>query len=129
MTLAVMFLFVAAFPSMAGSQQSWGEAVGGLRVGIAPVSPGGWPSRGAEITIALQNVGDKDFVLNLGRMMANGKVMFQEAIQLTLTDEKNQTRELQFFDRRYPGVGGRLDDFTVALRSGSTYVLRTSLDN
>ena len=111
------------------SPESWGEAVAGLRVAIASVTAGMWPRRGAQLTIALHNVGDKDFVLNLGSMLANGKVMFPDAIQLTLTDEMGLTRELQFFDRRYPAVAGRVDDFIIALRSGSTYLLRTSLDN
>ena len=111
------------------SPEFWGEAVSGLRIAIAPVTTGAWPGRGAQLAIGLQNVGDKDFVLNLGSILANGRVMFPDAIQLTLTDEKGLTRELQFFDRRYPVVAGRIDDFTVALRSGSTYLLRTNLDN
>jgi hypothetical protein len=61
-------------------------------------------------------------------MIPNGKVMFPTAIRLTLTDAAGQTRELDFSDRRYPAVAGRVDDFTVALRSGSIYALRVSLN-
>ena len=61
-------------------------------------------------------------------MLANGKVMFPAAVRLVLTDPAENTRELQFFDRRYSVIAGRLDDFTVALRAGATYVFPVSLD-
>jgi hypothetical protein len=61
-------------------------------------------------------------------MLANGKVMLPAAIRLLLTDPAGHTRELQFFDRRYPAVAGRVDDFTVALRARSIYALRVSLN-
>ena len=61
-------------------------------------------------------------------MLGNGKVMFPTAVRLILTDLAGKTRELEFFDRRYPGVAGRVDPFTVSLRAGSIYVLRTSLN-
>jgi hypothetical protein len=78
--------------------------------------------------VALQNIGNTDFVVNLGFMLANGKVMFPEAVRLSLTDPAGDTRELQFFDRRYPAIAGRLDDFTVALRAGAAYEFPVSLD-
>jgi len=36
--------------------------------------------------VAIDNVGDRDVVVNLGYMIANGKVMFPEAVRLLLTD-------------------------------------------
>ena len=33
-----------------------------------------------------------------------------------------------FFDRRYPAVAGRLDDYIVPLRAGSSYTLMLSLN-
>jgi hypothetical protein len=61
-------------------------------------------------------------------MLANGKVMFPYAVRLVLTDPGGTTRDLQFFDKRYPGIAGRVDDFIVALRARSRYVLRLSLN-
>ncbi len=107
--------------------QASGQSAHGLRLGIS-VSPGNLSRAAAEFSLALENTGDADFVLNLGSMLANGKVMFPEAIRLILTDPGGNTRELAFFDRRYPGVAGRVDPFVVPLRAGSTYVLRTSLN-
>jgi hypothetical protein len=126
-------LVVAAVPGISSQSvfpplQVWGPGTHGLRIGIAPVSSDRLSPAAAEFYVALQNTGDSDFVVNLGHMLANGKVMFPAAIRLMLTDPAGQTRELQFFDRRYPGVAGRVDDFTVALRTGSMYALRVSLD-
>jgi hypothetical protein len=69
-------------------------------------------------------VGDADVVLNLGLMLANGKRMFSTAIHLTLTYANGTTVELPFRDQFPAAIVGRMDDFTVALRSGSTYVMR-----
>jgi hypothetical protein len=108
--------------------QVWGPSTNGLRIGISPVSRGKLPPASAQFYIALQNTGDSDFVVNLGHMLANGKVMFPKAVRLTLTDPMAQIRQLQFSDRRYGVVAGRVDDFTVALRSGAIYAFRVSLD-
>jgi hypothetical protein len=87
------------------------------------------PSRGAQFAIILHNAGDADLVINLGHMLANGKVMVPSAVRLHIIDPGGNARELLFFDRRYPGVAGRIDDFTVALRRGAMYVLPISLDD
>lgn len=132
----VAFLFalawlVAPVPRFSQSTfalpQAWGQSAHGLRLGIS-VSPSNLSRTAAEFSLALENTGDADFVLNLGSMLANGKVMFPDAIRLILSDPGGNTRELAFFDRRYPVVAGRVDPFVVPLRAGSTYVLRTSLN-
>ncbi|MBA7485176.1 hypothetical protein ES707_20711 [subsurface metagenome] len=79
--------------------------------------------------VTLENAGDKDVVLNLGMMLANGKVHLPAAIRLILTDTNGQSRELHFFDRRYAAVAGRIDDYVVPLRAGSTYTVKLSLDD
>jgi len=43
------------------------------------------PSTSPEFLISIQNISTRDFVVNLGFMFANGKVMFPEAIRLSLT--------------------------------------------
>ena len=83
------------------------------------------PSSGGEFTLALQNTGPFDFIVNLGLMLANGKVMFPTAVRLALTDPAGKSRELKLLD---PRVAGRLDDFTVALRGGAMYAFPISLD-
>ena len=113
---------------MLAGPQVWGPSTNGLRIGISPVISGRLPPVGAQFYVGLQNTGDSDFVVNLGTMLANGQVMFPDAVRLTLTDPAGQIRQLQVSDRRHPVVAGRVDAFTVALRSGATYVLRVSLD-
>jgi len=114
-------------PPMAG--QAWGEPNGGLRIGIAAVNPDNASSADVQFEVALENTGAADFVLNLGHMLANGKVMFPSSVRLVLTDPSGQARELQYFDRKYPRVAGRVDDFTVALRVGSVYTIRATMDH
>lgn len=99
----------------------WGPTTNGLRLGISVQSSGG----GARFSIAFENTGDADFVLNLGYMLANGKVMFPSAVELTIASADGTSRDLRFFDRP---IAGRMDAYTVALRTGSLYIVRTSLD-
>lgn len=105
--------------------QAWGASVQGLRIAVSTTVP---PS-GAEFLVMLQNTSGADFVINLGYMLANGKHMFPTAVRLRLADRAGNQRELQFFDRRYPVVGGRVDDFVVALRAGATYTFPVSLND
>ena len=102
---------------------TWGQSIDGLRMGIS----GGRsvPSSGGQFTLAFQNTGSRDFVVNLGLMLANGRAMFPTAVRLALTDPAGKSRELKFID---PRVAGRLDDFTVALRGGALYAFPVSLD-
>ena len=83
---------------------------------------------GGELFVAFENTSQSDFVLNLGIMLANGKVMLPTGIRLSLTASDSATREFVFSDRRYGAIAGRVDDFVVSLRAGSTYTLRLTLD-
>jgi hypothetical protein len=100
---------------------TWGAASNGLRLGISASVLG--PADGVTFDVLLENVAADDFVLHLGQMLANGKVMFPYAVQLLLTRPDESRCELHYTDRRYPAVAGRVDDFIVALRDGSTYTL------
>ena len=96
----------------------------GLRLGISSQSRTA-PLERAGFDISLQSVGTKDFVLNLGIMLGNGRVMFPQAIRIVLTSPDGRSRELEI---PQPRIAGRADDFIVALRVGSTYVLPITLD-
>jgi hypothetical protein len=102
----------------------WGSAQDGLRLDISSQATT-TPSERAGFVVSLQNVGAKDFVLNLGIMLANGRVMFPQAIRLVLTNPDGRSRELKI---PQPRIAGRADDFIVALRRGATYVLPITLD-
>ncbi|MGE3274536.1 MAG: hypothetical protein AB7O67_05455 [Vicinamibacterales bacterium] len=104
---------------------AWGPTVDGLRIGLVLAAD---PGRQG-LDIVLQNVGDADFVLRLGSMLANGKVMWPTAITLFLTAPTGATCERVFVDRRYPGVAGRLDDYIVAMRPASSYSFRVTLSD
>jgi hypothetical protein len=61
-------------------------------------------------------------------MLANGKVQLPAQIHLKLWDGNGKTWELDFGDKRYGAIGGRVDDYAVPLRSGSSYKLELRLD-
>lgn len=97
-----------------------------LRMSIIAITP--QKEKGIPVfRVTLKNVGDKDAMLNLGMMLANGRVLLPDAIRLILIDPDGKSRELHFADRRYPAVAGRVDDYAVPLRAGSAYTLRLSL--
>jgi hypothetical protein len=103
----------------------WGLTKQGLRMSIS--ATGRDKAGNPEFHVAFENVGEQDVSLNLGMMLANGKVQLPDGIRLNLTDAKGKTRELHFADKRYPGNAGRVDDFVVPLRVGSIYTLKLPL--
>ena len=130
--LFVVLAMTLAIPRETSSQtfhrssQAVGSSAGELRIGISAATET-VPSQGAKFIVALQNTSNSDFVLNLGSMLGNGKVMLPHAVQLLLTDRiLGNTLELHYCGLRY--IVGRLDDYTVALQAGATYALRVSLD-
>jgi hypothetical protein len=85
-------------------------------------------SSASNLQLALRNVGDHDVTLNLGVMLGNGKVQLPDRIAMKFTDAQGKTRLFKFGDKRYPGVAGRLDDYVIPLRAGSTYTLQLTLN-
>jgi hypothetical protein len=97
-----------------------GAAVDGLRMCLA--------SSGSNLQLALRNVGDHDLTLNLGIMLANGKVQLPNRVAIRFTDAQGKTRLFRFSDKRYGFVAGRVDYYVVPLRVGSTYTFQLTLD-
>jgi hypothetical protein len=126
MAFAVTLNWSAQAP--AGPVGEFGATVNGLQLRVTPVTSGSAAPTEIKFDIALQNTGDSDFVLNMGTMLANGKVMWPDAIRLMLTDLTGQSRELHFRSRN-AGVAGRIDDYIVALRAGSVYTVRVALED
>ena len=96
---------------------AWGEPKNGVRLGIAPGTPG-------RIAVALENVGKDDVMINVGMMLANGKRQLPTGIRLTAIDAENKSHDLTF---NLPGVAGRVDQFLVPLPAGSRYTLSIAL--
>jgi hypothetical protein len=124
--LAVARPLPAPAQAPAGPVGAFGAALNGLQLRIIPVTSGSGLPADVKLDVVLENVGGSDFVLNLGTMLANGKVMWPYAIRLMLTDASGQRRELRFASRT-AGVAGRIDDYIIALRAASTYTVRVSL--
>jgi len=119
-------LFLAAVLSIGlGSTQSQttaacGNAVNGVQMCLS--------SSGSDLELEFRNVGERDVALNLGVMMANGKVQLPNRIAIKFTDAQGKTRLFKFADKRYPSVSGRLDDYVLPLRAGSAYTLQLTPD-
>jgi RNA polymerase sigma factor (sigma-70 family) len=107
------------------SKEQWGSTTQGLQMSISVTGKDrvGNP----EFQVAFRNVGEQDVALNLGTMLANGKVQLPDNIRLTLTDDNGKVRELHFSDKRHSRVAGRVDDYVVPLRAGSAYTLKLPL--
>ncbi|HKE60280.1 MAG TPA: hypothetical protein VKB46_26390 [Pyrinomonadaceae bacterium] len=108
-----------AFP-VSRAAADCGRTVSGVQLCLA--------SSGSTLEVELRNVGEHDVTLNLGIVLANGKVQLPNRIAIKLTDARGQTRLFRFADKRYPAIAGRVDDYIVPLRTGSTYTLQMTLD-
>ena len=116
----------ASSRSQSSGSLQWGVPVDGLQISISAADSQNLDV--PEFQVALRNAGKQDVTLNLGLMLANGKVQLPQNISLSVTDASGKTRKLKFFDRRYPAIAGRVDDYVVPLRAGSSYTLKLSLD-
>jgi len=123
--LIVSFLLATVLSTSLGSVRSQTTAACGNHTNGVQMC---LTSSGSRLELAFRNVGNRDVTLNLGVMMANGKVQLPDRVAIKFTDAQGQTRLFKFGDKRYPGVAGRLDDYVVPLRVGSMYTLQLTLD-
>jgi hypothetical protein len=119
-------VFVSAASSRPDDSAGWGIPLDGVQMSISVVDSTQLDN--PKFEVAVRNVGERDVTLNLGYMLANGKVQLPQNISLSVKDARGTTYKYEFFDRKYPAVAGRLDDYIVPLRAGSTYTLLLSLD-
>ena len=128
MFAVISVLFVSSHslpvtPGQSGENLRWGQASDGVQMSLSTVN-----SNDSELQVALRNVADHDLTLNLGVMLANGKVQLPNYVSLTLTDSTGRTRVFTFADKKHSFIAGRVDDYVVPLRAGSTYTLKLKLD-
>ena len=107
--------------SRTADEMQWGKPSDGVQISLSSSDPTG-------LQVAFRNVGDHDVTLNLGSMMANGKVQLPDEINIDFTDAQGRSRVFKFRDKKHAGVAGRLDDYVVPLRAGSMYTLKLGLD-
>lgn len=125
-----LFFIILLLPVSSKGQFSdglqWGATVDGLQMSVA-VAEFRKPDV-SELRFIIRNTGEKDTILNLGIMLANGKIQLPDKIGFILTDAKGKTRKFNFFDEKYAVIAGRVDDYIVPLRSGSSYELKIGSD-
>jgi|GEM_PF-1516009 len=100
-----------------------GDVLNGLQLSISldKSTEDGWP----EFLVTLRNVGKKDVLVNLGAIV--GSFQSPDAFQLSLKDDAGNIKELHFVDNRYSGVAGRIDNYVIPLRHGTSYCLELPL--
>lgn len=103
---------------------AWGASANGLRVGID--RPHDAPTGSCSLALWFENTGTEDYLLNLGLMLSNARRMDASAVSLVVGDGGAKT----LHPWRGPlSVGGRVDDYLVALRAGSRYMIAAELIN
>jgi hypothetical protein len=108
------------------SAETWGEAVSGLQMTIYLDRADGVPSKASKFRVELRNAAKKDLVVNLGMMLANGKMQYPNAVVLILTDAQRKSRRL---DLREPwAIAGRVDPFVLPIPIGATFSIPVDLD-
>ena len=125
-SLLSIFAAPTSLRGQSAESPQWGAPVDGLQMSISAGDSSNVDV--PKFQVAMRNLGRRDVVLNLGIMLANGKVQLPDRIRLNLTDASGRTQELRFFDKRYPAIAGRVDDYVVPLRIGSTYTVTFDLD-
>jgi len=96
--------------------------VGELRIALVRVEP---QAAKPLFRVELQNAGDHALTLNLGMMLANGKMQYPMAIKLSLTDSSGRSFPLELIG---PGIiAGRVDPLVVPLPPGATYSVPVDL--
>lgn len=99
----------------------WGATIDGLQMSVSLAE-----SRKTDVPefqVALRNAGEKDVTLNLGIMLANGKVQLPTRISFNVTDSTGTMRRFDFSDPKHASVAGRVDDYIVPLRANSIYTV------
>jgi hypothetical protein len=119
------WIILAQLRAYAGSLEDlpWGPPSNGLQVSLTLTH-----LKTSDLQVAFRNIGNHDVVLNFGYMWANGKVHLPYKIGLIFTDAQGKNRFFKILDVRYPALSGRIDDYIVPLRAGSTYVLALNTD-
>jgi hypothetical protein len=108
------------------SAETWGEAVSGLQMTIYLDRAEGVPSKAPKFRVELRNAAQKDLVVNLGMMLANGKMQYPNALVLILTDAQRKSRRL---DLREPSaIAGRVDPFVLPIPIGATFSIPVDLE-
>ena len=99
----------------------WGQPADGLRMSLAiPRNPDG--SRGGDLQIALRNIGQRDVLVNLGKII--GARAYPDRILIVPVTLEGH-RILRVIHVGGPGaIGGRLDPLVIPLLAGGMYTLR-----
>jgi hypothetical protein len=106
-------------PPQAPDGVGFGPAKDGLRLGLRITTD-------REIVVCVRNTGEKATCVNLGMNIANGRRYEPSSLRLVVDTATGDRREFALLT---PPIGGRVDDYLVPLRAGSSHTLRLSMSD
>src|SRR5208282_3765702 len=107
--------------------EEWGGVENGLQMSVSPAHESRESSAAFQFRVEIRNVGEKDLLLLLGEMLANGKKQSPSAVRVLLTNPQGEN-----LDCGVPGDGmiaGWVGPFIVPLPVGASYSLPIDLKN
>lgn len=105
--------------------EEYEESVNGLKLSIRSLKAVYEENDEIIFLITFENVGEKDFVLNLGEMLGNG-TQIPSKLKFSLTDEDGNKTDFTYHGR-VAGVSGSLDFFGIPLKTGTQHTLKISI--
>ena len=126
MCIAACFYISSPLLGLAGQgEEEWGKAVNGLQMSIYPERKSRDSTAAYQFRVEIRNVGQKDLLLLLGQMLANGRIQRPEAVRLLMTNPQGEN-----LNCGVPGEGiitGLILPFIVPLPVGASYSLPVDL--
>jgi hypothetical protein len=100
----------------------------GLSLTMHVGKAGAGESDAPKFTVEFRNTGEKELLLNLGTMLANGIKQILGRVVLTVTDSEGKSHSLH--DLRESGlIAGRLDPLVVPLCAGCAFSFLVDFQN
>jgi hypothetical protein len=87
-------LFCASLAGGQGASALGARLPGGLQMFLQPLPSSGGSSEDRVFQVELRNDSDRDMVLNVGMMLANGRKQYPDAISLLLTAPTGRERQV-----------------------------------
>jgi len=126
MNIAACFCISSSLLGLAGQGEGeWGKAVNGLQMSIYPERKSRDSVAAYQFRVEIRNVGEKDLLLLLGQMLANGKTQRPYAVRVLLSNPRGENLSCGV-----PGDGmiaGLVLPFIVPLPVGASYSLPVDL--
>jgi hypothetical protein len=125
-----LFVSVPLLCALSASQnpapKAWGKSINGLQMTIYLDQMDSEQSKLPKFRVELRDAGAHDLIVNLGMMLANGKLQYPDAVDLTLTDAQGVSHPLGLLGPIV--IDGRVDPLVVPIPVGAAFSIPVDLD-